>query len=46
MTRQIELFAGTVDYEDTAGEGVLLGGLMMDAAAATPRRARKAQAAR
>src|SRR5215217_9446317 len=34
MTRQIELSAGTVEYEDTGGEGpaiVLLGGLMMDA---------------
>jgi pimeloyl-ACP methyl ester carboxylesterase len=34
MTNQIELSAGTLDYEDTGGEGpvvVLLGGLMMDA---------------
>jgi len=34
MTRQIELSAGTIDYEDTGGDGpaiVLLGGLMMDA---------------
>ena len=34
MTRQIELSAGTIEYEDTGGEGpaiVLLGGLMMDA---------------
>ena len=34
MTRQIELSAGTIEYEDTDGEGapiVLLGGLMMDA---------------
>jgi pimeloyl-ACP methyl ester carboxylesterase len=34
MTSQIELSAGTLDYEDTGGEGpvvVLLGGLMMDA---------------
>ena len=34
MTHQIELSAGTIDYEDTGGDGpaiVLLGGLMMDA---------------
>lgn len=34
MTRQIELSAGSIEYEDTGGEGpaiVLLGGLMMDA---------------
>jgi len=34
MTRQIELSAGMIEYEDTGGEGpaiVLLGGLMMDA---------------
>jgi pimeloyl-ACP methyl ester carboxylesterase len=34
MTRQIELSAGTIEYEDTGGEGpaiVLLGGLMTDA---------------
>jgi pimeloyl-ACP methyl ester carboxylesterase len=34
MTNQIELSTGTLDYEDTGGEGpvvVLLGGLMMDA---------------
>ncbi len=34
MTRQIEMSAGTIEYEDTGGEGpaiVLLGGLMMDA---------------
>ena len=34
MTLQIELSAGTIEYEDTGGEGpaiVLLGGLMMDA---------------
>jgi pimeloyl-ACP methyl ester carboxylesterase len=34
MTRRIELSAGTIEYEDTGGEGpaiVLLGGLMMDA---------------
>lgn len=34
MTRQIELSAGTIEYEDTGGEGpaiVLLPGLMMDA---------------
>ena len=34
MTRQIELSAGTIEYEDTGGDGpaiVLLGGLMMDA---------------
>jgi pimeloyl-ACP methyl ester carboxylesterase len=34
MTNQIELSAGTLDYEDTGGEGpviVLLSGLMMDA---------------
>ena len=34
MTGQIELSAGTIEYEDNGGEGpaiVLLGGLMMDA---------------
>jgi pimeloyl-ACP methyl ester carboxylesterase len=34
MTREIEMSAGTIEYEDTGGEGpaiVLLGGLMMDA---------------
>jgi pimeloyl-ACP methyl ester carboxylesterase len=34
MTREIELSAGTIEYEDTGGDGpaiVLLGGLMMDA---------------
>src|SRR5215217_7131900 len=34
MTSQIELSAGTLDYEDTGGDGpvlVLLSGLMMDA---------------
>jgi pimeloyl-ACP methyl ester carboxylesterase len=34
MARQIELSTGTIEYEDTGGEGpaiVLLGGLMMDA---------------
>jgi hypothetical protein len=34
MTNQIELSAGTLDYEDTGGEGpvvVLLSGLLMDA---------------
>jgi pimeloyl-ACP methyl ester carboxylesterase len=34
MTTDIELSAGTIEYEDTGGEGpaiVLLGGLMMDA---------------
>ena len=34
MTHQIELSAGTIEYQDTGGEGpatVLLGGLMMDA---------------
>ena len=34
MTRRIELSAGTIEYEDSGGEGpaiVLLGGLMMDA---------------
>ena len=40
MTRQIELSAGTIEYEDTGGEGpaiVLLGGLMMDASLLRPR---------
>ncbi len=34
MTSRIELSAGTIEYEDTGGEGpaiVLLPGLMMDA---------------
>ena len=34
MTHQIELSAGTIEFEDTGGAGlaiVLLGGLMMDA---------------
>jgi pimeloyl-ACP methyl ester carboxylesterase len=34
MTRDVELSAGTIEYEDTGGEGpaiVLLPGLMMDA---------------
>jgi pimeloyl-ACP methyl ester carboxylesterase len=34
MTREIELSAGTIEYEDTGGDGpaiVLVGGLMMDA---------------
>jgi pimeloyl-ACP methyl ester carboxylesterase len=34
MTREIGLSAGTIEYEDTGGEGpaiVLLAGLLMDA---------------